>query len=204
MESRKVPYNKIFTPKNMMAMILITIGLHILIHFGLNLIYPLIPHTMVEGYEAKMESSGYGQDLWPTVFALLIGPIREEIIFRGAVFYYSFQIVRRKMKPQTALMVANVFQAFVFGVLHGNLIQGVFAFIMGFVFGYLAYRFGSILPSILCHMLFNALSAFAMEPLSTMLPQNSIIYGIVMIVGGVAGVLGFGIMKDSKERTSES
>ncbi len=201
MEFTPIPYKKAFKKKDIMATILVAVGFHILINFGLHLVYPFIPHRIAEAYETGMESRGYGKEVWPTLQALLIAPVCEEIVFRGMVLYASFQYLGKKLSLKAARRVANVFQAFVFGVLHGNPIQGVYAIVMGLIFGDLVCCFKRILPAILCHMIFNGLSIYVMKPFATLLSSNGVSYGLVAMIGAIIGMIGLGIIKNSKERT---
>ena len=42
-----------------------------------------------------------------------------------------------------------------FGVLHMNWVQGVYAFLIGLIIGYLAERYNSLLPSMIVHFIVN-------------------------------------------------
>jgi hypothetical protein len=48
----------------------------------------------------------------------------------------------------------NIFQSVLFGLFHGNLIQGLYAFVLGMVLGYIRY-YGGLGYSIVTHMCFN-------------------------------------------------
>jgi len=78
----------------------------------------------------------------------VIGPILEEIIFRGAIL--------RHLEPY-GVNFAIVTQALLFGIYHLNLYQGPFAFLMGLILGYVALRF-SIKWAILLHIANNTMS----------------------------------------------
>lgn len=55
---------------------------------------------------------------------------------------------------------ANILQAILFGLAHMNIIQGFYAFGLGLLFGYVAYRYKTIVASIILHMLYNAFNFF--------------------------------------------
>ena len=57
--------------------------------------------------------------------------------------------------------VANLLQALLFGVFHMNMIQGVYAFVVGIVLGFICEKSHSIYPSMLFHILFNIWGTFS-------------------------------------------
>lgn len=85
----------------------------------------------------------------------LIAPIAEEMLFRGGIEGF---LLRRKIKPIIAILVS----AIIFGVIHANPAQIFFATILGIIFGWMYYRTGSILPSIVGHVLNNTVSVSVM------------------------------------------
>lgn len=198
---KKVAWKDLLTPKHLIAMILIALGMNFLANFGLALVYPIIPEGIVENYESLMESAGFGDSLLPTIAAVLIAPFGEELIFRGVTFYYAKKAVADLNNRKLAFWIANCIQAFLFGVFHMNIIQGTYAFVLGLVLGYLVYRFGSILPAILGHMIFNGFSSFAMDSIGEMVPESTISYAVVVIIALAVMIAGYflaGSPKDNK------
>jgi len=107
------------------------------------------------GYDpSKVQSSGI-DPLSTTaagiVYIVLVGPFIEELIFRGAIL--------RRLAPY-GVNFAIVTQALLFGLYHLNLYQGVFAFAVGLILGYVAVHF-SLKWALLLHMLNNALATLA-------------------------------------------
>lgn len=80
--------------------------------------------------------------------ATIIGPIVEELIFRG--------IGLKSFKKNDNKLEAIIFTAVTFGLMHQNLVQAISGIIGGFIYGYVAIEFG-ILYSIICHMLYNGM-----------------------------------------------
>lgn len=79
------------------------------------------------------------------LYAALLAPISEEILFRG--------LILRSLEPH-GKRFAILFSAFLFGVFHGNLVQSPFAFFVGIVLGYTALEY-NILWAMLLHMINN-------------------------------------------------
>lgn len=82
----------------------------------------------------------------------ILGPVLEEMLFRGAITKVSLQ----KYSPVTAILLS----ALIFGVFHINPAQVVGAALSGILFAWLYYKTGSIIPGILIHILNNGLSVF--------------------------------------------
>jgi len=81
--------------------------------------------------------------------ALLV-PILEEIIFRG--------IVLKRLTKTMKLQVALILQALIFAVIHFNLLQGTYAFILGIIIGAVYIRFDSIWYAVALHVIYNSTS----------------------------------------------
>ena len=175
---KAVPFKRIFTRKNLLVMLLVSVGMCFFVNFALPVISLFIPEGVMEAYETLMESAGFGDSLLPTLAAVLIAPFGEEFIFRGVIFFYARKAVADMPNRRAAFWIANCMQAFLFGVFHLNLVQGTYAFIMGLGLGYLAYRFKSVLPSMLGHMIINGLSSFAWEPVANALPESYALYTV--------------------------
>ena len=85
-------------------------------------------------------------------YACLLGPVLEEIIFRG--------IVLDSMKEYNERF-AIVFSSLIFGLMHCNFPQAINAFIIGLIFGTLYIRSGSLLPSVILHILMNTITSLS-------------------------------------------
>ena len=79
---------------------------------------------------------------------LLVLPVAEEVIFRGAAL--------RLLHPLGA-PAAIVGQAVLFAALHGTLPQKCYALGMGLIFGWAAEHTGSLAPGVVLHILNNGL-----------------------------------------------
>ena len=85
------------------------------------------------------------------VVIALLGPVAEELCFRGAVLG---GMLRLGCRPWTAVLVSSL----LFGLIHFNPAQVPFAFAMGLVLGVLYLRTGSLLLPMLVHVVNNSLS----------------------------------------------
>ena len=131
------------------------LSLQIVANFLMALIAIAFPDSLTF-YENISNASGLGASTISvfTVIYLFLGPIAEEFTFRGLTFGYA-----RRALP---FIVANLIQAAFFGIIHVIPIQGVVAFVMGLVFGYIYGCTRNIIITIIVHLVFN-FSSFALE-----------------------------------------
>lgn len=117
------------------------------ISFLLNLVYIVRPDVM-QNYTKVMESLGSGNPSFFSVFYVVItAPIVEEMLMRGLCL-----VILRKEFP---FWVANIIQAFYFGMIHLNLVQGIYAFLLGMVLGAVVKRYGTLKASMYLHFVIN-------------------------------------------------
>lgn len=81
--------------------------------------------------------------------------VMEELLFRGLLY--------GRMRELLGAGSAVLWSALAFGVCHGNLVQGVYGFLMGCFLAYLMERFGTVLIPILAHMSANVFLIFLTE-----------------------------------------
>lgn len=116
----------------------------------------------------------------------LIGPIFEEIFFRGAIERHLL----KSHSPRTAILLSGL----VFGLIHINPAQVIPAILSGFFLGWLYYRSGSLLPCILVHVLNNSLSVYTMTYFPAVnnikeLMNNNLAYYILLALAAVQLVM---------------
>lgn len=87
---------------------------------------------------------------WQILAVVLLGPITEELIFRGLVY--------TRLRQATTPLVAAVLSGIAFGAVHGNMIQFFYAFTLGVVLALIMERYHSLLPCIIVHIFFNGVS----------------------------------------------
>lgn len=87
---------------------------------------------------------------WQIFAVVILGPITEELIFRGLVY--------TRLRRATTPIVAALLSGVAFGIVHGNMIQFFYAAALGVVLGLVMERYGSVLPCMIIHILFNGIS----------------------------------------------
>lgn len=81
---------------------------------------------------------------------VLIGPVMEELLFRG----WIMRVLLERTTPTKAI----VYSALIFGLIHMNPVQIVYAGLIGLILGWLYYKTGSLIPSIVMHIAANGAS----------------------------------------------
>lgn len=90
---------------------------------------------------------------WLGILCLaVLGPVLEELLFRGAIT----KVLLRQYAPFKAILISGL----IFGIFHLNPTQVVAASFSGFLFAWLYYKSGSLVPGILIHILNNSLSVW--------------------------------------------
>lgn len=80
--------------------------------------------------------------------------------------------------------LAAVLSALAFGVCHGQPVWMAYAFLLGLVFAWFRLRTGSILPSLLAHLVFNGIS-----PLSGALSKAGAGDGWILLGLAAVGII---------------
>jgi membrane protease YdiL (CAAX protease family) len=88
------------------------------------------------------------------VTLVLLAPLLEELLFRGIILDGYL----KNYSPVNSIVIS----AFLFALIHGNLAQGIGAFMMGVVAGLLYWRTKSLLLCIALHFLNNCMAFLAM------------------------------------------
>ena len=127
-----------------------------------SMIFVLVEHSVyalvdVERFfsEEIEQSNDFGQRYFAGIAGILyggiFGPIAEEIGFRGVLLD---GLLKTRCRPWIAILIS----AFVFGLFHGVGVQFFGAVLFGIMVGWLYWRTGSIIPSIIIHVVNNSLS----------------------------------------------
>lgn len=121
----------------------------------------LISMLFVDNTVLEYGSDIVGMSVPMAVFSIALMPaFCEEIAFRGVV-YGGY---RKNCRPVGAILMSG----FLFGIMHGNINQFVYAFIIGISLALLAEATGSIWPTMLVHFLINLRAVVSMFILDSM------------------------------------
>lgn len=123
-------------------------GLAPILYLLVTLVLAVLPEAWLESY-AEASASLNQTGLIVTLATVAAAPITEEIVFRG--------LILSRLSRAMPGWLAVVLSALLFGLCHGQPVWMAYAFVLGLFFGLAARRSGSILPSMLAHMVFNGI-----------------------------------------------
>lgn len=107
------------------------------------------------GYEKTMEAL-YNPGLFVEILCLgLLVPICEEMVFRGLMY--------RRLRREAGFVLSMIYTTIVFGLVHINMVQMIYATCMALVFCYVYEKYGSVKAPILAHVTANITSILATE-----------------------------------------
>ncbi|WFD10982.1 CPBP family intramembrane glutamic endopeptidase [Tepidibacter hydrothermalis] len=109
----------------------------------------------------------------------IVAPIYEEIIYRGIIL----KGLSKKYNDKVAIIVS----ALLFAIMHMNLQQGINAFLLGIVMGYLYTKTKSLYVSIFAHFINNGIGIIVSSILteSIKLSHNAVLVQSIVTVAGV-------------------
>jgi len=136
--------------KGVMIGVLGSIGLHFALAEFMEL--TRIVEKYFPGYEAVSEAYTSGPFIFFVLYGLILAPVQEELLMRG--------IVMRRMWRYTNIWAAAVLSGALFGLLHGNLFQILYAFALSFFFALLYAKFKNIWVPVIAHITFNTGNIF--------------------------------------------
>lgn len=154
----------------------------IIMNFLASVVIDSLPNNLVSNsYNSLMNVAVTGNWLQVLLITGVITPVVEELIFR----YGITKIIKQNKffkKPDVSSIYIS---AFVFGLVHFNIIQSTYAFIFGIILAYVYIKTDNLLPSILIHIGVNASSVlYSFMPVmlqNICLIVMSIIFFIIVI-----------------------
>ena len=165
-------------------------GAAFVIFFVNGLLNLLTPQNQLQSFQ-DASSVLYTYPLWQAILAnALLVPIAEEIVFRGLMF-------SRLQKAMPNMAVALI-TSILFGLVHGQLI----AFIVGLVLSFVRIKTGSIMPTILMHILINTYATLLSYQV-IVIPSYAIFYTLFAIGGLSIFACVFLMLKACKEEQTQ-
>ena len=138
-----------FKPVTVAPIVIGGIAFNFAISFLMNLIP--FPEKLVESYENSINQVLGEVGIITWIAAVIMAPIVEELTFRG--FMYT------RLKQGMPKWIAIIVSSLAFGIVHGNVIQGIYTFVFGLSLVWIYERTKSIWSCILFHMSFNLVGA---------------------------------------------
>lgn len=111
-------------------------------------------HILFPYYSEEVAASLFNTSILLIVYlaVALLAPISEELIYRGLIY--------RRLRDYIGIKWAMVMSALIFGLIHGNMVQFVFAFLIGVALAAVYERYKTIWAPVAAHMAVNLFSCF--------------------------------------------
>lgn len=177
-----------------MKQLLMAVGVTICLSIGLNNVISMSPLVAMSEEYQNANDAFYGSTLALELLgSALITPFLEELLHRGVVYGR----LRRMMGMWPAVMVS----ALIFAGLHFNIVQFVYAFLLGIVFALFVEKTGRLYPAVIAHIVANAVAVIRTE---TGFLQGTVdgsifawVISIALCLLGIGIMLGFMKKKDT-------
>ncbi|MCL2087024.1 MAG: CPBP family intramembrane metalloprotease [Oscillospiraceae bacterium] len=130
-------------------------------------------------YEEGIQSILEGNQWFNYITVIILAPICEELCFRGIIF--------KRMRTYFGLVPAVIVSSLLFGLIHINPLQILYAGALGVVMALVYHRSGKIMAPILIHAGFNSLFALGdiLEAVNEISPE---IAGLIAILFALVGI----------------
>lgn len=134
------------------------------------------------GFNEVADSLYGGTIIFEFIAMVIIAPLLEEILFRGIIF--------ARLREYMSYKMAIVISALIFGIIHGNVVQGVYAFIIGICLAYIYEQYNNLLAAVIFHMSANLMSVIMTEcePVVRFI-SKALVYNITGVVCLVIGII---------------
>lgn len=120
-------------------------------------------------YQEVSEAIYSGSVTMEIISAVIAAPVLEELFFRGMIH----KRLRRYCNVVPAILISSAF----FGIFHGNLVQFVYAFLIGCMLAYVYEQYKTIWMPVAFHVGANLLSILITE----FLPEKAMNVSVVLI-----------------------
>ncbi|WP_237049009.1 CPBP family intramembrane glutamic endopeptidase [Mogibacterium pumilum] len=147
--TKKKPEVIISKPQGAIYSIIIGLGAGGISSIWLNGIYYLADYSpflakQIKGFDTLYDDMEKGAYIWLFLAIVVIGPIIEEILFRGIIFSSFENVTGISWLP---VIITGV----MFGVWHGSFIQGVYTAIVGIILTYYMKKCRSLVYVAIAH-----------------------------------------------------
>lgn len=134
-------------------------------------------------YQESMDQLMEGKQMWFLILSMgIIAPLAEEIVFRWLIYL--------RLRDYMRMGAAAVISGLIFGIYHGNLVQAVYASLLGIVFAYILDISGCLWSSVLLHMGANIWSLISPDLYTWIIARNSAAIMILFLILLMVMILG--------------
>ena len=127
----------------------LTVGiLAVAMALGTNILFSLLHITELSKSFADVAGQQFMVPIWQGLLLFgVVSPLAEEIVFRGVIY--------NRLKKYFPVWIAILTSAVLFGGYHGNLVQGIYGFLLGIVIAWLYEVAGKFRIPVMFHAFAN-------------------------------------------------
>lgn len=179
--SYRPDYRGIFSVKNILCLVGIGLLGQYAVSFLMALVRMVIP-SIFANYDRIVQavSLNQGSPVLMLVLVVVLGPIAEEVLFRGVIY--------GKLREGFTVTQAAVISGAIFGIYHKNIVQGIYAALFGMILAYIFEKTQTIWGAIGTHTMFN-LSSYLLSWLRSLLPALPPLFFLIFDVCCIAVVV---------------
>lgn len=138
----------------------------------------------------------YGSSMVLEIFgAALITPLLEELLYRGVIY--------GRLRDMAGTKCAVILSACLFALIHFNLVQSLYAFLLGIVLALLTEKTGHMYGAVIAHIVANTIAVIRTETGFLKSTTDKSVFAwtisIILLVIGV-GILIFYLQRNNKEK----
>ena len=152
---------------------------------GVNMLFELTGLKTIREEDAKNVAKAlYSDKLWLQILVVgIAAPVAEELLFRGILY--------RRMRTWLSVGPSALAALLIFAAVHGNLLQALYAFILGALLVWAYERFAKLTTPIILHVSANLISILVQQStwLSSYLQTYAVAACIIGLSGTAAGVV---------------
>lgn len=136
-------------------------------------------------------TTSFGANVFMFFYACLLGPVLEELLYRGILLQSM-----RKYNERFAIFLS----ALIFGLMHENYQQFILGFLLGIPLAVVAVKYNSLVPSIITHIIVNTTASVTNVIMQYFAPEvykNALTGGNIdmnALTGGDWAVLGINMV----------
>ena len=136
------------------------------------------------GFQSANQAFFAGGVVFELLGSCLVIPIAEELLFRGVVY--------KRLKLYFGVTPALIGSALIFGIMHVNLVQFLYAAVIGLFLAFVLEKTGKLSMAVFGHIAANLVAVLRTETgwleFSFYPMVNGILFTVVMAVAGIAVV----------------
>lgn len=149
-------------------------------------------------YQEVTESFFAGGILFELLGACLVIPLLEELLYRSVVYGRLSDLLVLKVEAETEAEAARqkkyrwyaiVFTSLIFGVMHMNIVQFIYATILGIMLSWFVEKSGHLYGAVVAHIGANLMSVLRMETsMFRWMERGTGIFIVATIIFGIAAI----------------